>query len=482
MVTFFTSPQTFVSIGPFHIQWYAVCILSGALITFFLSRKNTRKLHYPDELVSDFFVGALWIGILGARLWYCLFYDLAYFVEDPIRFLEFYKGGLAIHGGVIAGVLYALYFCKKHHISFLRFGDAILPNILIGQAIGRWGNFINQEAFGQEVSEHFFNGPLFFLKEGMNIAGKYYEPTFFYESFANVIGFLLIVGVLKKKQNKRGDLVWAYAMWYGLVRLFVEARRSDALMIGSLRIAQIISLIGIVIGLLGYLGMLERFFPRAKKTILFDLDGTLVDTEKTIIESYRHLFKNRQRENEFTKEKEISVIGPSLQAKLEEFFPGEDKIPLMIECRDYHDQILSSTSKPMPHVVEVLETLKKEGYSLGVVTARWHDSGMKVLKAFNLEKYFDVVIGKDQVKQGKPDPEGICLALNHMKSSRDEVVYVGDSDTDILAGKNYGAFTVGYYFNEHRKEDLEKANADYYFDDWRQFITILESDFLKNKL
>lgn len=477
----FPSAKTFLAIGPFNIQWYAICIMTGAFIAYYLSLRNTRKLHYPDDFLSNYFVSVLWIGIIGARIWYCLFDDLTYFLANPIRLLQIYQGGLAIHGGVIAGSIYTYFFCKKQNISFLRFADAVLPNVLVAQAIGRWGNFINQEAHGPEVAETLFNGPLSFLKNGMYIDGHYYEPTFFYESVANIIGFVLIHFILRRRQNKRGDLAWAYLMWYGVVRFFIETRRTDALFFGSFRIAQIISLMGILIGITGYFGIWDRFLPKRKASILFDLDGTLVNTEPVIIDSYRSMFQKRGREAEFTHEKALSVLGPSLPVKMEEFFPDEDVDDLMDEYRQYQTAILAKEASLMPHVIEMLEDLQQQAYPLGIVTARMHDSAEHVLEVFHLEQYFSVVVAKDDCDGiDKPNPVGIVKAVACPEFNRDDVVYVGDSFTDILAGKNYGAYTVGYYFNQDRKEVLKQAKADCYLHDFASFAEdVAKIDFSK---
>ena len=110
-MSFFPTDKTFLKIGPFSIQWYAVLILSGAYLAYRLSQRNARRSHYPSDILGDYFVYVLWCGIIGARLWYCVFYDFNYYFSNPLNILKVYEGGLAIHGGLIAGVLFTLWYC-----------------------------------------------------------------------------------------------------------------------------------------------------------------------------------------------------------------------------------------------------------------------------------------------------------------------------------------------------------------------------------
>ena len=219
----------------------------------------------------------IWAGLIGARLWFCLFYDFKYYISNPVAILRIWDGGLAIHGTLVFGALSMFFYCKKRNVSFIKFLDAILPCVFIGQAFGRWGNFVNQECFGNEVPASYFDGILSFLKEGMHINGHYYEPMFFYESMGCLLGFIIINFILRKYQNKRGDLTWAYLMWYGVIRYFIEGHRTDSLFIGNLKTAQLTSIIFGIVGLLGFFGVFDKYvFKKKKPTLLFDFDGTIM--------------------------------------------------------------------------------------------------------------------------------------------------------------------------------------------------------------
>jgi phosphatidylglycerol:prolipoprotein diacylglycerol transferase len=188
-MVFFKDLSSFVDIGTLSIKWYAVLILVGAFSAFYVSQRNLKKLGYPSEMVDDLFFGSLVFGIIGARLWYVLFYDLQTYLADPLSIIMTWQGGMAIQGGLVLGALFAFFFLKRKGLSFLRFADAIVPNILISQAIGRWGNFMNQEAYGKVVDEAYYNLFPAFIKDNMFIGGAFREPTFLYESILNIIVF-----------------------------------------------------------------------------------------------------------------------------------------------------------------------------------------------------------------------------------------------------------------------------------------------------
>ena len=471
---FFPNSRTFVSFGSLSIQWYAVLIITGAFLAFIISLKNTRRMKYPDDYIEDIFIYVLWAGIIGARLWFCAFYDFSYYITHPLEIIAIWDGGLAIQGGLVGAIIVAYFYTKRHGLSFLRMADAILPNVLLAQAIGRWGNFVNKEAHGAIVDGSYFDGILSFLKDGMYINGSYYEPMFFYESVLCIIGFVIIVFILKRFQNKRGDLMWAYFMWYGVIRFFIEGHRTDSLMLGPLRMAQVTSIIFILIGVLGYVGAFEKFFKKPKPTVIFDLDGTLLDTQNGIEKTYEMLFEKYSSKDKFTEEVKTEVLGPALEDMFKKYFPNEDVDKLLEEYRIYNDEIFLEVNKMMPNAKEVLKTLKEEGHNIAIVSTKKHDTVESNLKVYDLLEYIDDIVGCDDVKKQKPDPEGINKVLHDGRFARDEVIYVGDSVMDIMAGKNAGSYTVGYYFNPNKKEALDNAKANEYISDLKDVLTIVK--------
>ena len=248
---FFPSFNTFIEIGPLSIQWYAVCILTGAAIAYFLGQYHFKKLGYSKEILSDYVFGLLFVGIIGARIWYVIFMWNELYANNPMEIIMINHGGLAIQGGLITGLIYSYFFFKKRNISFLVAGDAIMPGVLIAQACGRWGNFFNSEAHGVATTyEHLKSLRIpEFIINGMHIDGVYYTPTFFYESIACLILFIVLLFVRRSKYVKVGTLSALYLIGYGIIRFFIEISRTDALMIGAFKIAQIVSIIMVIVGI-----------------------------------------------------------------------------------------------------------------------------------------------------------------------------------------------------------------------------------------
>ncbi len=250
---FFEDFSTFLTIGPIHIRWYAICILTGALIAYFIAKKRFKALGYNPEILGDYLINLLVIGIIGARIWYVIFTFNDLYVNDPMQIFAIWNGGLAIQGGLFTGIAYSYYFFKKHRIRFLSAGDALMPLCLIAQACGRWGNFFNHEAFGSEVTLEFLQSLFLpkFIIDNMYIGGAYHHPTFLYESLGNILCCIIILFVVSRFQKHEGVQFFSYFVFYGIVRFFVEGLRTDSLMLGTLRMAQIISIVFIILGVLG---------------------------------------------------------------------------------------------------------------------------------------------------------------------------------------------------------------------------------------
>lgn len=252
-MSLFPNAKTFLEIGPFSIQWYAICIMTGAIIAYCLGQYHFKKLGYHKDILSDYFIGVLLVGIVGARIWYVIFMWNELYAGNPMEIFMITNGGLAIQGGLIAGIVYSYFYFKKKNIPILVAGDAIMPGVLIAQACGRWGNFINQEAYGSVVDLSFLKSlhlPDFIIKN-MYINGNYYHPTFLYESVGCIIGFLLIFFIVRRFQDKQGYQFFSYFIWYGMIRYFIEALRTDSLYVFGLKTAQLTSIAFVVIGIAG---------------------------------------------------------------------------------------------------------------------------------------------------------------------------------------------------------------------------------------
>ena len=484
MISFFPDRTTFLSIGnSVDIKWYAVLILLGAFGTYLVARSEFKRAKYTDlDFFDSLFVYTLFVGIIGARLWFCAFYNFSYYLSNPAAILRVWEGGLAIQGGIVGGAIFAYLYSKFNHYPFLKILDILLPNVLIGQAFGRWGNFINQECHGAEVAETYFDGILSFLKEGMYINGHYYEPLFFYESTLCILGWLIIYFILRKKQNRRGDLAYCYLMWYGVIRFFIEGRRTDSLLLGNLKMAQLTSIAFIVIGLIGYVGLLRKIFKAKKPTLIFDFDGTLMDTSESITEAYRECFRQFSKEELFTEEIQNEILGPALKDLFPKYFPDYDYDTIYAVYRAKQNEVSPKVTHLTANSAETLQELHSQGYKIGIVSTRRNAGIRELLEQYDVERYIDDICGLDDVENVKPDPEGIIKLVNKNKWNR-ECIMIGDSVMDVLCGYNYGAYTIGYVGNKSREKELAEV-ANRTISDVSELLPILNEDtnFTYNKL
>lgn len=264
------NPEIF-HIGNISIKWYSVLILIGIIIGFYLADKEGKKKKLPKDFIFDMGFWVVIFGILGARLYYVIF-EFAKYKDNLLEIFAIWNGGLAIHGGIIGGLITLIVYCKLHKQDILKCTDIVVPSLILAQAIGRWGNFFNQEAYGfGSVSLDFLQKlhiPKFII-DGMFIVdqqcpiGCYHHPTFLYESLWCLLGFIIIVLIRYFFKNlKQGQLTAFYLMYYGLGRFFIEGLRTDSLMFFGLRQAQIISITFFVIGLVLFIGL---FFYNFKK-------------------------------------------------------------------------------------------------------------------------------------------------------------------------------------------------------------------------
>ena len=236
-----------LQLGPISVHWYGIIIGLGAMLGLYLATQECKKRGISPDILVDLVLFALPIAIISARIYYVLF-EWSYYKNHLIQIPAIWNGGIAIHGGLIGAVLTAIIFTRKRKISFWKLADITAPSILLGQAIGRWGNFMNQEAHGGPVSRAFLENlhlPTFIINQ-MNINGTYYHPTFLYESLWSLVGVTLLIS-LRNINLRRGEMFLTYLIWYSIGRFFIEGMRTDSLMLTShLRIAQVISIVIIV--------------------------------------------------------------------------------------------------------------------------------------------------------------------------------------------------------------------------------------------
>lgn len=245
------------------IAWYGISIALGVVAALLLAQYTCKlvNINYDDMLTV--FLITFPIAIIGARLYYVIF-EFDQYRDNLMSIFNIRKGGLAIHGGIIAAVIVVAIYCNKKKINFFDIMDMAAPCIILAQGIGRWGNFFNQEAHGGPVTEAFIIKFPQFIQKGMLIKGTYYHPTFLYESIWNVLVCLLLLYMLKKV-SKKGVIFFSYIGLYSVARFFIEGLRTDSLMLGSIRMAQLVSIIGVVIWVAGVIYCYK--FNRDRKLI-----------------------------------------------------------------------------------------------------------------------------------------------------------------------------------------------------------------------
>ena len=230
-----------------NIAWYGVIIASGLLLGIVLASMRARRRGWSSDLVLDFILLAVPLAIIGARAYYVAF-EWEYFSANPGLIIAINQGGLAIYGAVIGGFLAAFIFSKAAKFPFLKLIDLVIPSLILGQAIGRWGNFVNQEAYGALITNP--NLQFFPLAVYIKSLGEWHQATFFYESFCNSI-LLVITLLLGRKGVKDGTLLATYFIGYGLARAVIEGFRTDSLyLFANVRISQVLSAVLVLVGIL----------------------------------------------------------------------------------------------------------------------------------------------------------------------------------------------------------------------------------------
>ena len=247
--------ENLFGIEGWSIAWYGVIIAVGMVLGVILAIYRAGKQGLKDDLIFDFILLALPIAIICARGYYVIF-EWDSYSGDILSIFKIWKGGLAIYGGVIGGLVTAILFCRHHKFPLFRFLDLVVPSLVLGQAIGRWGNFVNQEAFGNLVE----NSSLQFFPYAVYIdaLGEWHQATFFYESMWNVC-LLVAILIVSRKEPKTGTMTCMYFVFYGLGRFLIEGLRTDSLyIISGIRALQVLSLLLILGGMLLYVVFVRR--------------------------------------------------------------------------------------------------------------------------------------------------------------------------------------------------------------------------------
>lgn len=240
----------FLQIGNFGIRWYSVFILVSIVISTIFIIKEGKKFNLTKDFLINLIFWTIIFGIIGSRLYFVAF-SWEYYAGNLMEIFKVWEGGLAIHGALIFGSITVIIYCKKYKISPWRILDITAPFLLLSQALGRWGNFFNQEAYGPVTTIETLEKLLVpkFIINGMFINGNYYIPTFLFESLWCMLGFIMIMIIRRFKYLKVGQQIGTYFMWYSAFRFFIEYYRQDSLVFYGFRVAQIISIALFIVGL-----------------------------------------------------------------------------------------------------------------------------------------------------------------------------------------------------------------------------------------
>lgn len=246
------SPVAF-TLGNLEVRWYGILIALGFLTAFFYATHECKHFNLSSEKITDCSLIGLVTGIIGARIYYVVFYPDSTYIENPISVLNIHEGGIAIYGGIIGGLLGGLLFAKIKGLPLLKSLDIVSVSFLIGQSIGRWGNFTNQEAFGVQTDNIFR-----MISENTNGVGVH--PCFLYESVWCFIGIFVLHIFNRKLKKFNGQTFLLYLIWYGVERLFVEALRVDSLMVPTLnlRVSQLVAVFTVLCSLVTMIYLLHK--------------------------------------------------------------------------------------------------------------------------------------------------------------------------------------------------------------------------------
>lgn len=245
MISLALSPIAF-QLGSLSVKWYGVIMAAAIILATTMAISEGKKRQIISDDFIDLLLWAVPLGYVGARIYYVVF-EWGYYSQHPDQIIAIWQGGIAIYGGLLAGLVVLLVFCYRRMLPPFLMLDIIAPGVMAAQILGRWGNFMNQEAHGGVTSLAFLQSlhlPKFIIDQ-MYINGYYYQPTFLYESVLNLLGLILILSLRHRKGLfKQGEVFLFYVIWYAIVRFFVEGLRTDSLYIGGfIRVSQALSLV-----------------------------------------------------------------------------------------------------------------------------------------------------------------------------------------------------------------------------------------------
>ena len=421
----FPDASTIFTVGGVSIKWSLLTAVIGWILGFLLISRNIRKNGYKQSVADDILVLSLVGCLIGGRaVW--VFENWHSYSLYAWGILELSDGGFD-YAGILLGTLVALrFYTLAHHMSYRRTCDAVIQGILVAISCSRIGKCMEIE-----------NMWIIIL---MDLA---------------VLAFLFIGFRPYREGKRRGDMTAVSLMLAGLVQIINCTFGLDPTTNSSILAPTATMLAGLSI----YFA--TRALPIVKPVVLFDFDGTLMDSEYLVINGFAYLFKKHRNLSDFTKDIQKEVFLHPLKEEISRLFPEENAEKLAREYRSYMKDIQGKhLVETLPHVKETLEKLKQSGYVLGVVTGRVTDSCQMWLEDLQISEYFDIVAGTEMYRHTKPSPDGIVHTCDLLRVGHDSCVYVGDGVKDVQAGKNAGVYTIAFVTNEDKRKQLEAAGPN----------------------
>ncbi len=283
----FEVTREFMRVGSFSIYWYAIFIMIGFLVAFVYAMRRAQEFGISADRLFDCVIVGIMSAIVGARAYYVIF-NFDQFSGDLKRIFYIHEGGIAIYGAVIGALIGGGIMCYIRKVNVLAAFDLASIGFMFGQAIGRWGNFINQEAFGGKISTGSILSVFGMRSDNTDRVARYGEvhPCFFYESIWCLLGFVLL-HTLSKKRKYNGQLFYMYMVWYGIGRFFIEGLRTDSLYIGNsdIRVSQVVAVLSVIVGII----LLIIFGKKHKKDNQPAYEGVFSEIEEDDFQPYAKL-------------------------------------------------------------------------------------------------------------------------------------------------------------------------------------------------
>lgn len=438
---FFPDPATIFIFGSFAFTWYMLFFIL-ALIVAFLGISVALAKHGYDQRTTDFiFVIAIIGSLLGGRIGYVLENFHEYYLYAWYIFSIMDGGFEPITAYLGAGIAIYWYILKTK-MSLFRTMDTLAPVFITSVVMIRCGRAITAPNLWPGIILDF----IFVI-----VLTKVYMPF--------------------KNGHKRGDVTALVLLWFGVMRLSSCVFKVDSLAAHSL-ITAILAEAG---GILLYVR--NRRYKALKPVVLFDFDGTLMDSEGMVIHCFQYLFEKYGDPKDFTRELQLEVFGPPLHDMMKKLFPDRDPEVMVQEYRLYQNTLPEQhIVQLLPNTEAVLRELKAKGYKIGIVSTRLTDSCKMWLDEFGITDLFDVILGRDQVVHPKPDPEGIVKACTLLGEGHDQCVYVGDNASDIIAAKKAGVYAVAYVSQKEKLQQIKDQHPNYLITELGELLPELETN------